>query len=358
MSGIVLWLVGSVKFGRMNSLPNYQRLRSDPDFRKIFERRASILHGIREFFVGQDFLEVETPMMVALPGMEPYLDVFKTRFQSLTGVGRDMYLITSPEYAMKKLLVGGLEKIFQITRSFRNKETGGALHNPEFTMIEWYRTNADYYQLMRDVESLIRHLCQRLYGATSFAYQGKRIDVGQEFERLTVAEAFERHAHVPRDVFEDSARFIEEAQKRGYNATTYDDAFFLIFLNQIEAKLGVDRPTFLYEYPVSMAALSRVCPNNPRYAERVEVYIAGLELANGFSELTDAAEQQRRLVQERDERMALGKEIYDVDQSFIEALMLGMPPSTGIALGIDRLIMLLLDKADIQDVLFFPYRDL
>lgn len=342
----------------MNHLPNYQRLREDPAFRAVFEKRALLLQRIRTFFIEQQFLEVETPMLVRLPGMEPYLDVFKTRFQPERGEASDMYLITSPEYAMKKLLVGGFERIFQITRSFRNKETGGALHNPEFTMIEWYRAHADYTQLMRDVEGLMRDLCQELYGQDFFVYQGQKILLAEDFERLAVVEAFERHAGIPPDIFENADLLIEEAQKRGYRATNYDDAFFLIFLNEIESKLGVGRPTFLYRYPVSMAALSRVCPDDSRYAERVEVYIAGLELANGFSELTDADEQKRRLVQERAERAALGKDVYDIDESFIDALKLGMSPSTGIALGVDRLIMLLLDRSSIEDVLLFPFRDL
>lgn len=357
-SSIVMALDVRVKFCGMSEKPNYLRLRDDASMREIFEKRAQIVQGIRDFFIERQFLEVETPMLVRLPGMEPYLDVFKTRFDPEHGEGKDMYLITSPEYAMKKLLVGGLPRIFQITRSFRNKETGGSLHNPEFAMIEWYRANADYIQLMRDVEELMRDLCKRLYGREKCMYQGQEISLDGDFERLTVAEAFEKHAGIAREISEDPESLIAEAYKRGYNAKTYDDAFFLIFLNEIEAKLGVGRPTFLYRYPVSMAALSRVCPDDSRYAERVEVYVNGLELANGFSELTDADEQRARLTAEREERMVLGKEVYDVDESFIEALRVGMPESTGIALGVDRLVMLLLDKASIEDVVLFPFRDL
>lgn len=353
----------------MNHKQNYQRLREDPDFRETFARRALAVQSIREFFVRGGFLEVETPMLVNLPGMEPYLDVFKTRFQSENGDGRDMYLITSPEYAMKKLLVGGMERIFQITRSFRNKETGGALHNPEFSMIEWYRAGTDYTDIMRDTEELVRHVCRALHGAESFVYEGVRVDVSGEFERVRVREAFEKYAGVVREVFENETLLIAEACRRGYAATTYDDAFFLIFLNEIEGKLGTRadasenpspfvRPVILYEYPASMAALSRVCPEDPRYAERFEVYVCGMELCNAFSELTDAGEQERRLGAERAERARLGKDLYNIDESFIEALKIGMPPSAGIALGIDRLIMLLLDKPSIEDVLLFPFRDL
>lgn len=347
----------------MEHLPNYQRLREDSAFREVFEKRALILQRIRTFFIEQQFLEVETPLLVKLPGMEPHLDVFKTRFLPEGGEragheGADLYLITSPEYAMKKLLVGGMDRIFQITRSFRNKETGGSLHNPEFTMIEWYRANADYTDIMRDTEGLFLCLCQALYGRESFMYQGAEIRLDGGFERVRVREAFETYAKISREVFEDEALLIVEARRRGYAADSYEDAFFLVFLNEIESRLGQEKPTILYEYPVSMAALSRACPHDPRYAERFEVYVRGMELANAFSELTDAAEQERRLRVEREERIALGKDVYDVDESFIEALKIGMPPSGGIALGVDRLVMLLLDKTDIQDVLLFPFKDL
>lgn len=363
----------------MTHIPNYQRLKSDPAFREIFEKRARAMSAIRQFFAGDGFLEVETPILVNLPGMEPYLDVFKTRFVSEGRVidehgrdARDMYLITSPEYAMKKLLVGGMEKIFQLTRSFRNKETGGALHNPEFTILEWYRSGADYTDIMRDTERLMRYVCRELHdGRESFTYQGVKVDLSGDFERLTVATAFEKYAGVSREIFEDSGKLIVEARARGYGGgpqggepLSYDDAFFLIFLNEIEGKLGgvgVDgsvRPTILCEYPVSMAALSRECASDPRYAERFEIYVCGLELCNAFSELTDAGEQEKRLGAEAKERARLGKDLYDVDESFIEALKIGMPPSGGIALGVDRLIMLLLDQVSIEDVMLFPFRDL
>ncbi len=350
----------------MAHIPHYQRLKNDVAFRNIFEKRARAMSAIRQFFTNDGFLEVETPILVNLPGMEPYLDVFKTRYVGEHGRdAQDMYLITSPEYAMKKLLVGGMEKIFQLTRSFRNKETGGALHNPEFTILEWYRAHADYTDIMRDTEQLMRYVCRELHGGReSFMYQGVKVDLSSGFERLTVREAFEKHAGVSREIFENSEKLIAEACKRGYAAETYDDAFFLIFLNEIERKLGavsVDgfvRPTILCEYPVSMAALSRECASDPRYAERFEMYVCGIELCNAFSELTDAGEQEGRLKAERAERARLGKDLYDVDESFIEALKIGMPPSGGIAFGVDRFMMLLLDCVSIEDVMLFPFRDL
>lgn len=348
----------------MSQQPNYVAMRNSPEVREVLEKRMLLIRKIREFFWSKDFVETDTPTLVNLPGMEPYLDVFLTKFEPMSGDVRDMYLITSPEYAMKKLLVAGLPKIFQITKSFRNKETGGDLHNPEFTILEWYRANTDYREIMRDCEDLVRFLCMELFGASEFVYQEMKVDVGGDFERLSVVEAFEKHAGVSREVFEDEEALVAEAQKRGYGSgmngapLNYDDAFFLIFLNEIEKKLGVGRPTILHEYPVSMAALSKQCPNNAKYAERFEMYVAGIELCNAFSELTDAREQEERLVAERGQREAMGKPLYDIDQTFIDALKLGMPESGGIALGVDRLIMLLLNQTSIENVIFFPFRDL
>lgn len=362
---------------------NYLRFRHDPTYRSVLEGRSRLVRAIREFFWQDDFIEVETPMLVRLPGMEPYLDVFQTRFVPEHAAergaeyeaerGQDMYLITSPEYAMKKILVAGAPRIFQLTRSFRNKETGGALHNPEFTILEWYRAQSDYHGLMRDTEELVRYLVREFFGCDWFMYQGRRIEVGgvgagDTWERLRVIEAFERYAKISRAVFEDPAALIAEARRRGYGGAgasgdssggdlSYDDAFFLIFLNEIEPHLGFERPTFLYDYPASMAALSRLTPGGA-YAERVELYIAGIELANGFSELNDADEQERRLRAEYTERAQLGKTLYSVDERFLEALRVGMPDAAGIALGADRLLMLLLDRVGVDEVMWFPWRDL
>jgi lysyl-tRNA synthetase class 2 len=228
-------------------------------------------------------------------------------------------------------------------------------------MLEWYRAESDYRDIMKDCEELLASLAMALHGRKNFQYRGRSIDVGGEFEKLRVVEAFEKYAGVSRDVFESEKLLIEEASRRGYSLGekgTYDDAFYLIFLNEIEVKLGLEKPTILYEYPVSMAALSRASERDSKYAERFELYIAGVEVANAFSELTDADEQLRRLQQERSQRGQLGKALYDVDLTFIDALRAGMPLSSGIALGVDRLVMLFLDAQSIEDVRFFPFRDL
>lgn len=345
------------------SSSNYKKIIVDLNLKEKLIQRTKILQWIREFFFKEGFIETDTPELVRLPGMEPYLDIFKTEFKpEFENVGHAMYLITSPEYAMKKLLVGGFQKIFQITKAFRNKETGGPMHNPEFTILEWYLAYADYKDLMNQTQSLIMYLFEKLYPGELFLQWGQnKVDISGNWKRLKVIEAFEIYAGISREVFENVVSLRGVARDKGYKVdenTSFDDIFFLIFLNEIEPKLGFESPVFLYEYPVSMAALSKVCKNNPKYAERFELYIAGIELCNAFNELNDAEEQAKRLEMERQERIKLGKDQYGVDQSFIDALKFGMPPSTGNALGVDRLIMLLTNTQNIRDILFFPHQDL
>jgi len=262
---------------------------------------------------------------------------------------------------MKKLLVGGCEKIFQICKCFRNKETDSELHNPEFTLIEWYRAYADYTDIMDDTEALIKELASQINGEQVIQYKGSLVDLSGEWTRLKVKDAFKKYAGIDNDVFEDEVKFMAVAGEKGYKVSendSYDYVFFMIFMNEIEPFLGMDKPVILYEYPASMAALARKCPDDERYAERFELYIAGVEICNAFTELTDPVEQRSRLDEEREERIKMGKDIYAVDQSFVSALEFGMPPSGGQALGVDRLVMLLTDTPDIRDVILFPHRDL
>lgn len=346
--------------------PNYLRMVIDLRLKEFLKERARAVRGIREFFWAKDFTEVETPELVRLPGMEPYLDVFRTVFTGLPLQGEppkkeDLFLITSPEYAMKKLLVGGHEKIFQITKSFRNKEHESTLHNPEFTILEWYRAYASYEEIMDDTEELVRKLTAQLLDGKHLTYAGHRVDVSSPWERVKVKDLFRRYAHIEYEDFEDVEKFRKVLKKQGYSITkdtSFDDMFFMVFLNVIEPNLGLKTPTIVYEYPASMAALSKKCSHDDRYAERFEVYIAGMELCNAFTELNDPAEQRLRLEEERKARQELGKDDYPVDQSFIRALEFGMPPSGGIALGVDRLVMLLTGVTDIRDILAFPHRDL
>ncbi|MGH2461161.1 MAG: EF-P lysine aminoacylase EpmA [Chloroflexota bacterium] len=341
--------------------PTWEAARRNPRLARPRLVRERMIDAMRAFFKRGGYHEVETPLLVRCPGMEPYLDVFQTPWTTARGERFLGYLTTSPEYAMKKLLAAGIGPIFQICKSFRNGEEVSALHNPEFTILEWYRPHADYTDLMRECEELLRqvsHVVQPGDGDI-LTYQGARIDLGSPWERLTVREAFRRYAEV--DLANDSDRLVEVARTKGYSVdarTTWEQAYHQIFLNEIEPRLGRPTPTILYEYPIAMAALARPSPSDPTVAERFELYLAGIELANAFGELTDAGEQRRRLQTERAERQRLGKALYELDEDFLAALAVGIPPSAGIALGVDRLAMLFADVASIHEVLWFSADEL
>ncbi|MBF8280397.1 MAG: EF-P lysine aminoacylase GenX [Candidatus Magasanikbacteria bacterium] len=324
--------------------------------RDILKKRAKIISAIRDFFNIRDFLEVETPTLVKCPGMEPYLNPFETVLWDEQGHEFPAYLTTSPEYAMKKLLAGGLEKIYCLGKVFRNNEPLGGTHNPEFTMIEWYRIKADYFDVMKDVEEMVFEVARVLGLGPQINYAGRTIDLMPPWTRLSMRAAWQKYADVNLDDFLDRGKMIMLAREKGYDAKdddTFDDAFFRIFLTEIEPALSIgERPVFLYDYPVQMAALSEKCVQDPHYAQRFEVYVGGMELGNAFTELRDADEQERRLREEQDLRRALGKKVFEIDRDFLNALRSGFPPTGGIAFGVDRLVMLLLNKQKIDEVIF------
>lgn len=343
--------------------PTWLRLRSAPEQRHPYLLRGRVIKAIRAFFDAQGFEEVETPLLVAAPGMEPYLDVFETRLTTARGESSRAFLTTSPEYAMKKLLVAGLPRIYQICKSFRNGEETSSGHNPEFTILEWYRTHTDYRAIMTDCENLLAAIWQTLHpdadlnAKPMLAVGDEKIVLTPPWERLSVREAFARYAQVDLDTVSDADAMRRVLLARGYQIsgdTTWEQGYHQIFLNEIEPRLGRPVPTILYEYPASMAALARRKADDPRYAERFEFYIAGIELGNAFSELTDADEQQARLEAERAERATLRKTMYEIDADFLRALRVGMPPSAGIAVGVDRLVMLFAGVKTIQETLWFP----
>jgi len=285
---------------------------------------------IREWFFEEGFVEVETPAMVRFPGQEPYLNPLQTVVCNERGNKEDVYLITSPEFAHKKLLASGFDKIFELARCFRNYEPRSLLHNPEFTMLEWYRSGVDYEKIMDDVEGLVSNIALKL---------GKNI--GKPWERMRVKDAFKKYADINLD---------NELQR-----LDFADWFFKVFLTHIEPKLGLIEPVILYDYPASMAALAKIKKDDYRYAERFEVYWKGVELANAFTELTDSKEQRNRFIKEQEEQKKIGKGIRPIDEDFLKALD-NIPNAGGIALGVDRLAMLLLDAKSIDEVIFFPYR--
>jgi elongation factor P--(R)-beta-lysine ligase len=323
--------------------------------------RARIVAAIRRFFVARDFLEVETPALQVSPGLEPHLLAFSTELTTPEGARRSLHLHTSPEFAMKKLLVAGLPRIFQLAHVFRNGERART-HHPEFTMLEWYRAGASYRDLMADCEALLRDALAAS-GGDALRWEGRSCDPNGAWQYLSVAESFARFCGIdilatapdPQrpslDLLAQAARGIGLAPHEGDD---WEDLFFRLFLERIESNLGIGAPTVLYDYPIALAALSRPKPGDARLAERFEIYACGLELANAFGELTDAAVQRARFEADRARKRALYGYDYPLDEDFLAALAHGMPESAGIALGVDRLIMLATGATRIEDVLFVP----
>ncbi|RJF94565.1 EF-P lysine aminoacylase GenX [Oleomonas cavernae] len=330
--------------------------------RPYLQARAAILKALRATFEARGFLEVETPALQVSPGIEPHLMAFATDLEPADGgPARRLYLHTSPEFAMKKLLVAGEPRIFQLAKVFRNRERSDT-HHPEFTMAEWYRAGGSLDDLMDDCEALLR-AAAKAAGRDGLIAHGLSVPLDEAFERLSVAEAFLMHAGVDLmatidDPLSPSAGALRaEAEEIGISTSdgdSWEDIFFKISLDRIEPNLGVARPTFLTDWPISMAALSRPNPNDPAVAERFELYVNGVELANAFGELTDAAEQRRRFEADCAAKERLYGFRYPVDEDFLAALDWGLPPSAGIALGIDRLVMLATGAARIDEVLWAP----
>ncbi len=329
------------------------------DRRPFLLARARITAATRAFFAARDFVEVETAILQASPGNEAHLHGLATNVMGPDGVRQPLYLHTSPEFACKKLLAAGETRLFTLARVFRDRERG-PLHHPEFTMLEWYRAGESWETLMADCAALIAEAA-RAGGATRFTYGDKSCDPFAPFERLTVAEAFARAgidlmASIAPDGTTDRDTLARLAAAAGIRVAADDvwaDIFSRVIVERIEPTLGLGRLTILCEYPTAEAALARRTRHDPRVAERFELYACGVELANGFGELTDAAEQRRRFVAEMDEKARVYGERYPLDEDFLAALC-NMPEASGIALGFDRLAMLCAGARSIEDVLWTP----
>ena len=330
------------------------------DRRPVLVQRGQIKRRLRDWFEGQGFTEVECGALVTSPGNEAHLHAFETELRTTAGEGRKLYLHTSPEFACKKLLAAGETKIFDFARVFRNRERG-AVHAPEFTMLEWYRANEEYEAVIADTLTLLR-LAAETTGIAMMSFKGRECDSRGEAERLSVAEAFSLHAGIDllatlSDNGEGNREALAgEARRSDFEIAdndTWADIFSKILVARVEPKLGIGAPTILYEYPRCEAALARATPHDPRVAERFELYVCGVELANGFGELTDPAEQRRRFESEMDEKQRVYGERYPLDEDFLSALAL-MPPASGVALGFDRLVMLATGARTIDDVLWTP----
>ncbi|TAJ69982.1 MAG: EF-P lysine aminoacylase GenX [Phenylobacterium sp.] len=321
-----------------------------PDRQPFLAARGRVTRAVRAWFDAQGLTEVETAALQVSPGNEAHLHAFATQALTTAGEARPMYLHTSPEFAAKKLLASGETAIFTLAKVWRNRERG-PLHHPEFTMLEWYRAGAAYEVLMDDCGALLR-LAAEAAGSTALTWRGVAADPFAEPERVTVAEAFDRYAGV--DLF--AGDLAAEARAAGVRVAADDgwaDVFSRVIVEKVEPNLGHGRPTILCEYPVSEAALARPKPADPRVAERFELYACGVELANCFGELTDAAEQRRRFEIEMAEKLRLYGETYPLDEDFLAALAL-MPPASGGALGFDRLVMLATGAPRIEQVLWTP----
>ena len=309
---------------------------------EVLRARAELLSRIRAFFRDAGVLEVETPLASAAANTDPMLDSLATRYTGPGApAGRRLYLQTSPEFAMKRLLAAGSGPIYQICKAFRDGERG-RLHNPEFSILEWYRPGYDHQRLMDEVEALISPL----------------LGVTEPFQRLSYSELFQRQLGLDL-LAADAARLRACAQERGgpgLAALELDaDAWLDLLLSEfIEPQLGRDRPCFVYDYPASKAALARVRPGPPPLASRFELYAEGRELANGFHELSDASEQQRRFEAELQRRRAAGRPLVPMDLNLLAALQQGLPDCSGVALGLDRLLMLRQELTHIDQALAFP----
>jgi lysyl-tRNA synthetase class 2 len=298
--------------------------------------RANVIASLRAYFARERFLEVDTPMLVTSPGLDLHLDA----------VSADRgYLITSPEYQMKRLLAGGLSRIYQLSHVFRQGETG-TRHNPEFTMLEWYRAFAGVDDVMRDTESLVADVAAAHGPPGGFAGEHGPVATTVPFARISVLEAFRRFAGVAQDVV---LRMAEHDP----------DAYFRLFVEKVEPGLAHEPScVFLVDFPLSQASLARPKPSDPRVCERFELYAGGVELCNGFGELTDPVEQRRRLLADQAARRGAGKPVYPIDERFLAALEEGMPPSAGNALGVDRLVALCAGEREIGRVMPFPASEL
>ena len=296
---------------------------------KALRQRGQILQEIRKFFINRGYLEVETPYRIPAPAPESHIDAV---------VSGPWFLHTSPELCMKRMLAAGYEKIFQICRCWREGERGSQ-HIPEFTLLEWYRSDCDYFGLMEECENLIQAIASGIGLGKKMIYRDQEIDLAKPWERISVKEAFQCYSQIS----------MTEALER--------NLFDEIMVRDIEPRLGIGKPTFIYNYPAKRRAMARLKQEDQTVAERFELYIGGLELANAFSELIDAEEQRKHFLQENANRHVLGKPSYPMPEKFLAELD-NMSPSAGIALGVDRLVMVLLNIATIDEVVSFTPEEL
>ncbi|QLF68201.1 EF-P lysine aminoacylase GenX [Peteryoungia desertarenae] len=342
------------------SSPQWWQPSIHSDRRPFLLGRNRIQSALRAYFAEDDFTEVDTASLQISPGNEAHLHAFATEAIGNDGTHSALYLHTSPEFACKKLLSAGEERIFCFAHVYRNRERG-PLHHPEFTMLEWYRVGESYERLMQDCASMLA-LAAETAGSRMFSYGGKSVDPFVAPERLSVADAFEQFAKIDLlstispDGATDREALADALRSVGIRIAaddTWADLFSRVIVEKVEPRLGIGRATILDRYPIAEAALARPCADDPRVAERFELYACGVELANAFGELTNADEQRRRFEAEMQEKMRVYGERYPLDEDFLSALEI-MPPASGIALGFDRLAMLATGALRIDQVMWSP----
>jgi lysyl-tRNA synthetase class 2 len=328
----------------------YLDLLVNPKVKEIFLTRAGVLEKIRSFFIHRDYVEVETPMMHPIPGGATARP-FQTHHNALD---MELYMRVAPELYLKRLVIGGLERVFEINRCFRN-EGISTQHNPEFTMLEFYQSYATYEDMMAMTEELLCSIVQDLLGNLRLTYQGKEIDFSPPWKRIPFKESLVEYGEVDPSVITDFTQAAEMA--KGLNlevkqGASHGRVLADLFDELVEPKLT--QPTFVTLYPTDVSPLSRRNPENPEVVDRFELFVAGREIANGFSELNDPIDQRGRFLQQLREKGAETNPSLQIDEDFLRALEHGMPPTAGEGIGIDRLVMLLTDAPSIRDVIFFP----
>lgn len=328
----------------------YLDLLVNPKTRWIFRTRSRLIRALRQFLDHQGFLEVETPMMHPIPGGAAARP-FVTHHNAL---GVDLYLRIAPELYLKRLVVGGFERVYEINRNFRN-EGISSVHNPEFTMLEFYVAYWDYRDLMTFTETLFQHLAQEVLGRTRFPFRGQEIDLASPWRRLTVEEALREAGGVPEAALKDREAALDWAREQGISlegAESLDRILVTLFDKRVAPHLT--QPTFVTDYPTEVSPLARRRPDNPDRVERFEVFIGGLEVANAFTELIDPLDQRSRFEEQEARRRGGDEEAQCLDEDFLRALEQGMPPTAGEGIGIDRLVMLFTDSPSIREVILFP----
>lgn len=324
----------------------FYKLHAGTSLFSVLETRSLFFRGVRDFFDGDGFLELQTPTLVESPGVEKYLEVFSTEYEDALGKRSIFYLPTSPEFSLKEALSSGLDKIYEVAKCFRNHGENSDLHRPEFFMLEWYRIYEDESAIIKDCAALLLYLCRLLHGQEKkeIIFQNERISLDC-YDIVTVKELFAKLGIELDDYTSNPERFVRHATELLFCSSeglTKEDLFFKIMLDKIEPFLGRKRPVFLTEYPIEMTPLSLRSEKNPLYGRRFELYLCAMELANGYNELTDTEEQKKRFSLVLEERKNAGGSPLPFPARFLTNMSYGIPPCSGVALGLERLFMILM----------------